>query len=52
MARREGFRPGDRVSVHDSVQEMYEHIHRDGLSNVWDRFGPQEKIRCISACPG
>jgi len=46
MGERKGFKPGDRVSVHDSVQEMYEYIHRDGLSNVWDRFGPQEKIRC------
>lgn len=46
MAKRERFQLGDRVSVHDSVQEMYEHIHRDGLTNVWDRFEPQEKIRC------
>ncbi|WP_088555216.1 anaerobic carbon-monoxide dehydrogenase catalytic subunit, partial [Calderihabitans maritimus] len=35
-----------RVSVHDSVQEMYERIKADGLSNVWDRFNPQETIRC------
>ncbi len=34
------------VSIHSSVQEMYEKIHRDGLSNVFDRYGPQEKIRC------
>lgn len=46
MAKRERFQLGGRVSVHDSVQEMYEHIHRDGLTNVWDRFEPQEKIRC------
>jgi len=35
-----------RVSIHDSVQEMYERIHEDGLSNTFDRFDPQEKIRC------
>lgn len=37
---------GGKVSIHPSVQEMYEKIHQDGLSNVFDRFGPQEKIRC------
>lgn len=37
---------GGKVSIHPSVQEMYEKIHRDGLSNVFDRFAPQEKIRC------
>ncbi|SHF68524.1 carbon-monoxide dehydrogenase catalytic subunit [Desulfofundulus australicus DSM 11792] len=46
MAKRERFQLDGRVSVHDSVQEMYEHIRRDGLTNVWDRFEPQEKIRC------
>lgn len=35
-----------RVSVHDSVQEMYERIHTAGLSNTFDRFDPQERIRC------
>lgn len=37
---------GTRISIHDSVQEMYERIHEDGLTNVFDRFDPQEKIRC------
>lgn len=36
----------ERVSIHPSVLEMYEKIHGDGLSNVFDRYGPQEKIRC------
>lgn len=36
----------DRVSIHDSVQEMYERLHQDGMSNTFDRFEPQEKIRC------
>lgn len=35
-----------RVSMHDSVQEMYERLHEDGVSNTFDRFDPQEKIRC------
>jgi carbon-monoxide dehydrogenase catalytic subunit len=35
-----------RVSIHPSVQEMYEHLHADGMTNVFDRFAPQEKIRC------
>ncbi|WP_408956370.1 anaerobic carbon-monoxide dehydrogenase catalytic subunit [Natroniella sp. ANB-PHB2] len=35
-----------KVSVHETVNEMYEKIHQDGLSNVFDRFDPQEKIRC------
>lgn len=46
MARTIKFREAGRVSVHDSVQEMYEKIHADGLSNVWDRYDPQVKIRC------
>jgi carbon-monoxide dehydrogenase catalytic subunit len=25
---------------------MYERIHADGITNVFDRFDPQEKIRC------
>lgn len=41
-----------RVSVHDSVQEMYQRIHSDGLSNVFDRFDPQAKIRCNFCAEG
>ncbi len=46
MAERVRHRLGNRVSVHDSVQEMYERLHNDGISNTFDRFDPQEKIRC------
>lgn len=46
MSREKDYRLDGRVSIHDSVQEMYEKIHRDGLSNVFDRFDPQAKIRC------
>ncbi len=46
MAQRIRHRMGTRISIHDSVQEMYERIHADGISNTFDRFDPQEKIRC------
>jgi carbon-monoxide dehydrogenase catalytic subunit len=35
-----------RVSVHDSVEEMLERIRSDRLSNTFDRYEQQEKIRC------
>lgn len=35
-----------RVSYHDSVEEMLKRIQKDGLSSVFSRWGPQEKIRC------
>lgn len=35
-----------RVSYHDSVEEMLKKIRDDGLSNVFDRWTAQEKIRC------
>lgn len=35
-----------RVSYHDSVEEMLTRIREDGLSNVFDRWTLQEKIRC------
>lgn len=35
-----------RVSYHDSVEEMLKRIREDGLSNVFDRYALQEKIRC------
>ncbi|WP_066639808.1 anaerobic carbon-monoxide dehydrogenase catalytic subunit [Desulfolucanica intricata] len=39
-------RDGTKVSIHPSIREMYEYIHEEGLSNVWDRYDPQAKIRC------
>ncbi|MGI6705602.1 MAG: anaerobic carbon-monoxide dehydrogenase catalytic subunit [Clostridia bacterium] len=36
----------DRVSYHDSVEEMLKRIRDDGMSNVFDRWVLQEKIRC------
>jgi len=35
-----------RVSYHDSVEEMLKRIKEDGLSSVFSRWDPQEKIRC------
>lgn len=35
-----------RVSYHDSVEEMLKRIQTDGLSSVFSRWEPQEKIRC------
>lgn len=35
-----------RVSYHDSVEEMLKVIRKDGMSNAFDRFAAQEKIRC------
>ncbi|MDF2882360.1 MAG: carbon-monoxide dehydrogenase catalytic subunit [Clostridiaceae bacterium] len=35
-----------RVSYHDSVEEMLKRIREDGMSNVFDRYASQEKIRC------
>jgi len=35
-----------RVSYHDSVEEMVEKIREDGMTNVFDRWAQQEKIRC------
>ena len=35
-----------RISYHDSVEEMLRKIREDGLSNAFDRYALQEKIRC------
>ena len=34
-----------RVSYHDSVEDMLKRIETDGLSSVFSRWSPQEKIR-------
>jgi carbon-monoxide dehydrogenase catalytic subunit len=35
-----------RVSIHDSVEEMLERIRADRMTNAFDRYALQEKIRC------
>lgn len=47
LARFEG-----RVSYHDSVEEMIKRIRDDNLSNVFDRYAAQEKIRCTFCLQG
>jgi len=46
MAEKVRHKMGTRISIHDSVQEMYERLKADGISNTFDRFDPQESIRC------
>lgn len=47
MAKTVPHRVDGRISIHDSVQEMYEkRLVPDKMSNVFDRYDPQEKIRC------
>ena len=40
----------EKVSEHDSINQMYEKIKNDGITNLWDRFEAQEKVRCKSFC--
>lgn len=46
MSERISQKMGERVSYHDSVEEMLIRIRDDGLSSVFSRWDPQEKIRC------
>lgn len=32
---------GERISLHKSVQKVYERIKKDGMNNIWDRFEAQ-----------
>jgi carbon-monoxide dehydrogenase catalytic subunit len=52
MSKQMVHRVGGKVSIHDSINEMYEKIHADGLTNVFDRFDPQERIRCDFCAKG
>lgn len=40
----------ERISAHESVREMYRKIKEDGVSNIWDRWNAQERVRCKSFC--
>ncbi len=35
-----------KVSYHESINEMYEKVKKDGVTNIVDRFNAQEKGRC------
>lgn len=37
--------PG-RISMHQSVLEMYDRLQEDGMSNAFDRYADMETIRC------
>ncbi|MFW6305488.1 MAG: anaerobic carbon-monoxide dehydrogenase catalytic subunit [Candidatus Saliniplasma sp.] len=36
----------EEISKHGSVNEMYEKVKDDGMTNVHDRFDAMEKVRC------
>lgn len=42
----------ERMSYHDSVEEMLIRIKEDGLSSVFSRWDAQEKIRCMFCVQG
>ena len=35
-----------KVSYHESINEMYEKVKKDGVTNIVDRYNAQEKGRC------
>lgn len=40
------------VIIDPAMREMYQHVHAQGLTNVFDRFEQQEKIRCSFCSAG
>lgn len=40
------------VIIDPAMREMYQHVHAQGLTNVFDRFEQQEKIRCNFCAQG
>ena len=40
------------VIIDPAMREMYQHVHAQGLTNVFDRFEQQEKIRCSFCSSG
>ncbi|MEM2450114.1 MAG: hypothetical protein QW119_05360, partial [Candidatus Methanomethylicaceae archaeon] len=38
------------ISIHESIKEMYKKLKEDGMTNLWDRWIEQEKIRCKTFC--
>ena len=36
----------EKISAHESIREMYERVHKEGLTNVVDRFEAQQPTRC------
>ncbi len=42
----------DKRSAHESVEEMYERVKEDGMSNVHDRYDAMENVRCDFCAKG
>lgn len=40
------------IIIDPAMREMYQHVHAQGLTNVFDRFEQQEKIRCNFCAQG
>ncbi|WP_371367231.1 Carbon monoxide dehydrogenase 1 [Sporomusa rhizae] len=40
------------IILDPAMREMYQHVHAQGLTNVFDRFEQQEKIRCSFCSSG
>jgi carbon-monoxide dehydrogenase catalytic subunit len=40
------------VIIDPAMREMYQHVHAQGLTNVFDRFEQQERIRCTFCVQG
>ncbi|SDF73427.1 anaerobic carbon-monoxide dehydrogenase catalytic subunit [Sporomusa acidovorans] len=40
------------IIIDPAMREMYQHVHAQGLTNVFDRFEQQEKIRCSFCSSG
>lgn len=38
------------ISAHESIKKMYKKLKEDGMTNLWDRWAEQEKIRCKTFC--
>lgn len=40
----------EKISAHKSVVEMYGKIKEGGITNIWDRWEAQERVRCKNYC--
>lgn len=40
------------IIIDPAMREMYQHVHEQGLTNVFDRWAQQEKIRCSFCVQG
>lgn len=40
----------NQVSIHETINSVYQKVNSDGTTNVADRYEAQEKIRCRNFC--